>query len=156
LHDTNNAPGSVYTVGDNASDAPAVYLESSFLWGEVETQIGSTIFKINRDAPDPADPSQHLPSSMRLNLEYSGALLAAMRNLGEEPPGFDASTGEFWVGRFRCGSAIPATSSPYRISVQLLQDGREVAKRQYTVGVLSYPNCDDGSKDEPGGPPRRF
>jgi serine/threonine protein kinase len=156
LHDTQNAPQGVYEVGDQPLAVPITYLEGSYLWGEVATRIGSAVFKINREAPDPQDPTQNLPPYLRLNIEYSGALLAAMRDVSQDPPGFDARTGEFWVGRFRCGSAIPAASSPYRISVQLLEDGREISKRYYVIGVLNNPACSDGGQnDEPGGPPSR-
>ncbi len=153
LRDTQNAPESVYAVEDRSTAMPT-YLEGSYLWGEVATQIGSTVFKIDRDARDPGDPTQQLPPYLQLNIQYSGALQAAMRDLSNDPPGFNASTGEFWVGRFRCGSAIPAESSPYRITVQLLEDGQEIARQQYVIGVQSKSNCSDGaSEDDSGGPP---
>jgi serine/threonine protein kinase len=157
LHDSQNAPQDVYIVGDNPSSAnPVIYLEGSYLWGEVETRVGNTVFKINRDAPDPNDPRQHLPPYLRLEISYSGALLAAMREDKQNPPGSDAQTGEFWVGRFRCGSAVGASNSPYRISVRLLQDDSEVTRRYYTIGVLNNPNCvDEGDKSSGGGPPNR-
>ena len=157
LHDSQNAPQGVYTVGDNPSSTDAIlYLEGSYLWGEIETRVGNTVFKINRDTPDPNDPRQHLPPYLSLEIEYSGALLAAMREDKQNPPGSDARTGEFWVGRFRCGSAVGAQNSPYHISVRLLEDGREVAKRYYTVGVVNNPSCvDEGPKSSEGGPPKR-
>ncbi|GAB4535334.1 MAG: hypothetical protein Kow0063_19510 [Anaerolineae bacterium] len=154
LHDSQNVPGGVYVVGDGGPSEPIIYLEGSYLWGEVATQIGNTVFQIDRSAPDPNDPTQQLPPYFRLNIEYSGALLSAMRDLTSSPPGFNPQTGEFWVGRFRCGSAIPAANSPYRFSVQLLEDGREVASRQYVVGVLTDATClDGGPEDDTGGPP---
>ncbi len=156
LRDTQNAPGSVYAVEDRSTAMPITYLEGSYLWGEVATQIGSTVFKVDRDARDPGDPTQQLPPYLKLNIQYSGALQAAMRDLANDPPGFDASTGEFWVGRFRCGSAIPAESSPYRITIQLLEDGQVVARRQYVIGVQTKSNCiDGGPDDDSGGPPSR-
>jgi serine/threonine protein kinase len=157
LHDSQNAPQDTYTVPDNPSTTdPILYLEGSYLWGEVETRVGNTVFKINRDAPDPNDPSQHLPSYLSLKIEYSGALLAAVREDKQNPPGSDAHTGEFWVGRFQCGSAIAAKDSPYRVSVRLLENGQEVAKRFYTIGVLNNPNCvDEGDSGGGGGPPSR-
>ncbi len=146
-------PEGVYAVGDR-STAPVTYLESSYLWGEVATQIGSTVFKVDRDASERGDPTQQLPPYLRLNIQYSRALQAAMRDLANDPPGFNAKTGEFWVGRFRCGSAIPAESSPYRITVQLLEDDQEIARRQYVIGVQSRSNCfDGGPDDDSGGPP---
>lgn len=154
LRDSQNAPGGVYAVGDDTPAAPITYLEGSFLWGEVATQIGNAVFQVDRSAPEPDDPTQQLPPYFRLNIEYSGALLNAMRDVANSPPGFNAQTGEFWVGRFRCGSAIPAASSPYRFSVQLLEDGREVARRQYVVGVQTDVTClDGGPGDDTGGPP---
>lgn len=156
LHDTQNAPQGVYALEDEPAAAPAVYLEDSYLWGEVETRIGNTVFRIDRGAPNDQDPSQRLPSYLRLNIEYSKALLDVMQDPGQNPPGFDPQTGEFWVGRFRCGSAIPAASSPYRISVQLLENGREIASARYVIGVQSRADCSDGSDEEdPGGPPTR-
>jgi len=153
LRDTQNAPGSVYAVKDRSA-APITYLEGSYLWGEVATQIGSTVFKIDRDASEPGGPTQQLPPYLKLNIVYSGALQAAMRDLSNDPPGFNEKTGEFWVGRFRCGSAIPAANSPYRITVQLLEDDQETARQQYVIGVQSKSNCSDGSSDDDsGGPP---
>lgn len=156
LHDSDNVPDGIYAVGTEPAADPIVYLEGSYLWGEVATRIGTTVFKINRDARDPQDPTQNLPPYLRLNIEYSPALLAAMRNTASEPPGFEAETGEFWVGQFRCGSALRPESSPYWISVQLLEDGTEVAKRRFMIGVLNNPDCKgDGSGDSGGPPPYR-
>ena len=142
----------VEEVSGASSTQPVTYREGSFLWGEVVTQIGDTIFKINRDAPDRDDPTQSLPDYLRLNIEYSDALKKA---ISEEDKGTENSvpeTGEFWVGHLRCGSAIPAESSPYRITVQLLQDEQEIARRQYVIGVQSNPAICVGEK-EPDGPP---
>ncbi len=153
VHDSFNAPQGVYAVGDDSAAAPIIYLEGSYLWGEVATRIGNTVFKFNRDAPDRQDPTQHLPPYLRLNIEYSAALLAVMRDKANDPPGFDAQTGEFWAGRFRCGSAVSANGSPYWVAVRLLEDDREIAMRRYVIGVLNNPQCvDTGSKDT-GGPP---
>ncbi len=145
----------VYKVEDNPPSASVTYLEGSYLWGEVETRIGNSVFKLDRDNPKPDDPRQRLPSYLRLKIEYSGALLAAMKDVKQNPPGFKADTGEFWVGYFRCGSAIPAANSPYRVSVTLLQDDREIARRHYAIGVINNPNCvdEDGGDDSGGGPP---
>jgi len=152
LRDTQNAPGSVYAVSDRSA-APITYLEGSYLWGEVATQIGNTVFKVDRDASEPG-PTQQLPPYLKLDIVYSGALQNAMRDLSNDPPGFNEKTGEFWVGRFRCGSAIPAGSSPYRITVRLLEDGKEAAKQQFVIGVQSKSNCSDGGPDDDsGGPP---
>jgi len=148
LRDTENVPGGAYVVDSPQPAVPITYLEGSYLWGEVATQIGNTVFKVDRDAADPAGTTQQLPPYLQLNIEYSGALLAAMQNVAADPPGFNASTGEFWVGRFRCGSAVPATSSPYRISVRLVEDGQEIARQQYVVGVLTNPVCEE--QDTPG------
>jgi hypothetical protein len=133
---------------------PITYLEDSYLWGEVATQIGNTTFSVNRDAAGSDGTTQQLPDYLQLNIEYSGALRAAMQNVSGDPPGFNPSTGEFWVGRFRCGSAMAATSSPYRISVRLLEDGQEIARQQYVIAVLNNPTCSDGGgDDDSGGPP---
>jgi hypothetical protein len=153
VHDSFNAPQGVYAVGDDSASAPILYLEGSYLWGEVATRIGNTVFKFDRDAPNRQDPAQHLPPYLQLNIEYSAALLAVMRDKTNDPPGFDAQTGEFWAGRFRCGSAVSPNGSPYWVAVRLLEDGREIAMRRYVVGVLNNPQCvDSGSKDT-GGPP---
>ena len=154
LRDTQNVPGGVYVVDSPRPAVPITYLECSDLWGEVATQIGDTTFRFNRDAAGPEGTTQQLPDYLQLDIDYSGALRAAMQNVSGAPPGFDPSTGEFWVGRFRSGSAVPATSSPYWIRVRLLEDGQEIARQQYVIGVLSNPTCSDGGgDDEPGGPP---
>ena len=135
-----------------SSTQPVTYREGSFLWGEVVTQIGDNTFKINRDAPDPDDPTQSLPAYLRLDIEYSDALKKA---ISEEDRGTENSvpdTGEFWVGHLRCGSAIPADSSPYRITVRLMQDDQEIARRQYVIGVQRSPAMCVG-ESEPDGPP---
>jgi serine/threonine-protein kinase len=157
LRDTRNAPEGIYAVGDDPSAEPIVYLDGRYVWGEVATRIGDTVFKVNRDAPDPDDPTQHLPPHLRLNIEYSAELLAAMKNIDTDPPGFDDETGEFWVGRFECGSALAVDSSSYWISVQLLEDGQEIASRRYVIGVDNNPACEDESSEDggPGGPPTR-
>ncbi len=105
------------------------------------TQVGDTVFKIDHNAPDHQDPTSAVLSAIehRIFCCFAGRYARC----GESPPGFDAKTGEFWVGRFRCGSAIPAESSPYRITVQLLEDGQEIARRYYVIGVLSNPTCVD-------------
>lgn len=154
LRDTQNAPGGVYGVDSARPAVPITYLEDSYIWGEVATQIGDATFAVNRDAAESEGTTRQLPPYLQLNIEYSGALRAAMQNVAGDPPGFNPSTGEFWVGRFRCGSAMPATSSPYRISVRLLEDGQEIARQQYVIGVLNNPTCsDEGEDDDSGGPP---
>jgi serine/threonine protein kinase len=143
-------------VTNSPSAATITYLEDSYLWGEVVTQIGNTVFRINRDAPDPDDQTQRLPSYLRINIDYSNALKQAMREEDRGGEDFVAQTGEFWVGHFRCGSAIPAERSPYRMTVQLLEDGREIARQQYVIGVLSKPGCGaGGSDDDSGNPPKQ-
>jgi serine/threonine protein kinase len=153
LHDSYNVPQGVYAVGDDTAADPIIYLEGSYLWGEIATRVGNTVFKINRDAPNRQDPAQHLPPYLRLNIEYSAALLAVMRDKANDPPGFDAQTGEFWAGRFRCGSAVSANGSPYWVAVRLLEDDREIAMRRYVVGVLNNPQCVDKGGNDSGGPP---
>jgi serine/threonine protein kinase len=157
LRDTYNVPEGTYAVGDDPPAEPIAYLDGRYVWGEVATRIGDTVFKINRDAPDPDDPTQHLPSHLRLNIVYSAELLAAMKDTDKDPPGFDRETGEFWVGRFQCGSAVAADSSPYWISVQLLENDQEIASGRYVIGVLNNPDCEDESSEDggPGGPPTR-
>ncbi len=155
VRDTQNVPGGAYVVDSPQPAVPITYLEGSYLWGEVVTQIGSTVFKIDRDASESEGTAPQLPPYLQLNIEYSGALLAAMQNVAAEPPGFNASTGEFWVGRFRCGSAVPATSSPYRIFVRLVEDGQEIARQQYVVGVLTNPVCEEQDTPGPRPPERR-
>jgi serine/threonine-protein kinase len=151
LHDSQNNPDGVIEVADFSSTESIVYLEDSYLWGEVGTRIGNAVFKLDRDQPDPQNPRQSLPSYLRLNVEYSDALLNAMQNVNGDPPGFNASTGEFWVGRFRCGSAVSPTGSPYQITVRLFDDGREIALQRSRIGVLNNPDCAEGDDDEGGG-----
>jgi hypothetical protein len=153
LRDSQNASsGSAYEVKEGLSTDPITYLEGSYLWGEVAIASGNTVFRINRNAPDPNNPTQHLPPYLRLKIEYSGALKAAVQE--PQKAGFNPQTGEFWVGRFRCGSAIPAATSSYRISVQLLEDGQEIVTRRYVIGVLNNPTCAQGDKGgSSGGPP---
>ena len=129
----------VEEVSAASADQPVTYQEGSFLWGEVVTQIGDNTFRINRDASDPSDPTQRLPSDLRLNIEYSDALRNAIIEEDRGKEDFVRSTGEFWVGHLRCGSAISAASSPYRVTVQLLQDDQEIAVEQYAIRVLSNP-----------------
>jgi len=156
LRDSFNAPQGVYVVNEEESASrPIVYLEGTYLWGEVVTRIGDTVFQFNRDDPDREDPRQHLPPYLELKIEYSPDLRAAMQNPVTDPPGFDSKTGEFWVGRFRCGSAVPSWRSPYWISVQLLEDGREIASGRYVIGVLTDPECIEGEEGGPPGPPSK-
>lgn len=138
-------------VQDNSPSNAPVYLEGSDVYGEVVTRIGDTVFHYNRSAPNANDPGQRLPPYLELKVDYSGALQAAVQ--GSTKPGFNNETGEFWVGNLRCGSAIPTSSSSYRISVQLLEDGRQIARRQVVIGVLSNPTCAGKGEDDTGGPP---
>jgi hypothetical protein len=138
-------------VGDGSPAASVTYLADKYPYGEVVTQIGSAVFRIDRNAPDYENPGQRLPPYLQLSIEYSQALRAAVQTGFE--PGFKSETGEFWLGRLRCGSAIPATSSPYRITVRLLEDGQEIAKRQVVIGVVNNPACVEGDQGGGGGPP---
>lgn len=157
LHDSQNNPDGVFEAAGDSPTESIIYLEDSYLWGEVATRIGNTVFKLDRNQPDPQDPSQSLPSYLRLNVEYSDALLSAMQNVSGDPPGFNASTGEFWAGRFRCGSAISPAGSSYQITVRLFEDDREIALQRYRIGVLNNPDCAEGDDNEgaggPTGPP---
>jgi serine/threonine-protein kinase len=154
LYDTRLAPQGVFVAGNSGPNETVEYMAGSYLWGEVETQVGDAVFRIDRSNHNPSDPRQHLPPYLRLQIEYSGPLLSAMQNLKQNPPGFDAQTGEFWVGRFRCGSAVPAATSGYRITVRLLEDGREIARQRYALGVTTNPSCvDEGGDGDSGGPP---
>jgi hypothetical protein len=139
-------------VGDSSAHS-VTYLEGSYLWGEVVAQIGNAIFGIERDSSDDNDQVQGLPSYLRLNIEFSGALKNAIREQDRGSEDFKPETGEFWVGRFRCGSALPAESSPYRITVELLEDGQGIAKERYVIGVRTNPNCQDGAPDDDSGDP---
>jgi len=154
FRDSASAPEGVYEMSEKTASAPVVYLEGSYLWGEIATGIDGAVFQVNRDAPDPDDPSQSLPSDLRLNIEYSPVLLSVMQDVVNDPPGFDAKTGEFWVGRFQCGSARPDESPVYWISVQLLEDDREIIGGRYKVSVLSNLDCAEGG-EQGGGPPSR-
>jgi len=152
VHESENSPEGIYVAEPTSLAAAITYLEDKYLWGETVTRIGNTTFTFDRDAPDPQDPSQRLPPHLRLKIEYSPALLAAMQDAPKSPPGFDAVTGEFWVGRFRCGTAVGAASSPYQITVRLLDEGREIAAQQFVISVINNPNCKEGDTDS-GGPP---
>jgi hypothetical protein len=40
------------------------------------------------------------------------------------------------------------------MTVQLLEDGQEIANERYVIGVRTDPNCKDGAPDDDsGGPP---
>jgi len=152
FYDSEQAPqGTAYEAGGSSSAVSVIYLEDKYPYGEVVTQIGSAVFRIDRSAPDYTNAEQRLPPYLQLSIEYSQALRAAVQE-GYEP-GFKSDTGEFWLGRLRCGSAIPATSSPFRITVRLLEDGREIAKRQVVIGVLNNPTCAEGDQGGGGSPP---
>jgi serine/threonine protein kinase len=138
---------------EDPSTHSVTYLEGTYLWGEVVTQIGNAYFGPNRDSTDGNDQAQDLPPYLRLNMEFSGALINAIRVQDRGKEDFRPETGEFWVGQFRCGSALPAESSPYSITVELLQDGQEIAKERYVIGVRTNPNCREGPPDD-SGPPR--
>jgi serine/threonine-protein kinase len=137
-------------VGDSSTHS-VTYLEGSYLWGEVVTQIGNAVFGYDRDSSDGNDQAQGLPSYLRLNIEFSGALKNAIREQDRGDEDFKPETGEFWVGQLRCGSALPAESSPYRFTVQLLEDGQEIARERYVIGVRTNPNCQDGAPDDDSG-----
>jgi hypothetical protein len=145
----------VKEVMGNSSTEPVIYQEGRYLWGEVITKIGNATFRIDRDAPDRNDPAQRLPAYLQLNIEYSDALKQAMSEEDRGKEDYVPETGEFWVGNLRCGSAMSVDSSPYRITVKLLEDGQEIARRQYVIGVLSNSACaEGGGEDKPsGGPP---
>jgi hypothetical protein len=137
-------------VGDGSPAASVTYLADKYPYGEVVTRIGSAVFKKDRNAPDTA-PGQRLPPYLQLSIEYSPALRAAVQ--AGFDPGFKSDTGEFWLGRLRCGSPIPASTSPYRVTVRLLEDGQEVARRQVVLGVVNNPACVEGDQGGGGGPP---
>ncbi len=153
FRDSSNVANGTYMASAPASD-PAIYEEGRPLWGEVVTRIGSAVFQINRKALNRADPKQHLPSYLELNVEYSPALVAAMQEVDDVPPGFNPSTGEFWGGRFWCGSAVQAKDSPYWMAVKLLEDGQPIASQRYVIGVVDSPTCPNNPKNKPpAGPP---
>jgi len=154
FRDTSNESDGVYTASGDSS-APVIYQEGDYLWGEISTRIGNAIFQVNRDALDRTDPRQHLPSYLHLNVEYSAALLAAMQDVNAMPAGFDPSTGEFWGGRFWCGSAVQAKDSTYWIAVKLLEDGQAIASSRYVIGVIDDPTCPNTPRAKHGPPPRR-
>ena len=141
----------------SAASDPVIYEEGSYLWGEISTRIGNAVFQVNRKALNPTDPKQHLPSYLQLNVEYSAALVAAMQEVDDTPPGFNPSTGEFWGGRFWCGSAVQAKDSPYWVAVKLLQDGQAIASQRYVIGVIESPTCPSNPRTKnPAGPPTRL
>jgi serine/threonine protein kinase len=156
FRDTSNAPDGIYTARDTSSD-PAIYQEGNYLWGEIATRIGNAVFQINRTALDRTDPKQHLPPYLQLDVDYSAALIAAMEEVDAIPPGFNSSTGEFWGGRFRCGSAVQPKDSPYWMAVKLLEDGQAIVSQRYVIGVIESPTCPNNPKSKnPAGPPTRI
>jgi serine/threonine protein kinase len=132
----------------SASSDPVIYEEGSVLWGEIVTRVGDAVFQVNRDALNRADPTQHLPPYLQLNVEYSAALVAAMQEVNDMSPGFDPSTGEFWGGRFWCGSAVQAKDSTYWLAVKLLEDGQTIVSQRYVIGVIDSPTCPDKPKSK--------
>jgi serine/threonine protein kinase len=138
----------------NSSGNFVTYLEGSYLWGEVVTQLGNAVYRIDRDSSGGALQSEPLPPHLRLSMEFSDGLKSAIRVEDRGKENFIPQTGEFWVGRFRCGSALPAEGSPYHITVRLLEEDQEIARERYMIGVLTKPGCSDGGPDDkPGGPP---
>ena len=152
FRDSSNVSNGPYMAG--TSSDPVIYEEGSYLWGEIATRIGNAVFQINRKALDPTDPKQHLPSYLQLDVEYSAALVAAMQEVNDTPPGVNPSTGEFWGGRFWCGSAVQAKDSPYWMGVKLLEDGQVIVSQRYVIGVIDSPTCPNNPKSKaPSGPP---
>jgi serine/threonine protein kinase len=156
FRDSSNVSDGTYAASD-ASAAPVIYQEGSYLWGEIATRVGNAIFQVNRSALNRTDPRQHLPSYLQLNVEYSAALLAAMQEVDATPAGFNPSTGEFWGGRFWCGSAVQAKDSPYWMAVKLLEDGEAIVSQRFVIGVVDNPTCPTNpkSKNTVNPPPRR-
>jgi serine/threonine protein kinase len=155
FRDSSNRPDGMYMISDPDS-APVIYEEGSYLWGEISTRVGNAVFQVNRKALDRADPKQYLPSYLQLAVEYSPALVAAVQEVNNMPPGFNSSTGEFWGGNFWCGSAVQAKDSPYWMAVKLLEDGQIIASQRYVIGVVESPNCPNNPKNKtPSAPPTR-
>jgi hypothetical protein len=155
FRDSSNKPDGVYMINDSTS-VPVIYEEGSYLWGEISTRIGNAVFQVNREALDRTDPEQHLPYYLQLAVEYSPALVAAVQEVDNVPPGFNSSTGEFWGGNFWCGSAVQPKDSPYWMAVKLLEDGQVIAGQRYVIGVVDSPNCPNNPKDKtPNAPPTR-
>jgi hypothetical protein len=147
FRDSSNVSAGAYPASGDSS-VPVIYEEGSYLWGEIVTRVGNAIFQINRNALNRTDPRQHLPSYLELNVEYSAALLAAMQEVDATPAGFNASTGEFWGGRFWCGSAVQAKDSPYLMIVKLLEDGQAIASQRFVIGVTDNPTCPTNPKSK--------
>jgi serine/threonine protein kinase len=155
FRDSSNKPDGVYMISDSTS-APVIYEEGSYLWGEISTRVGNAVFQVNRQALDRTNPKQHLPSYLQLAVEYSPALVAAVQEVDNVPPGFNSSTGEFWGGNFWCGSAVQPKDSPYWMAIKLLEDGQIIAGQRYVIGVIESPNCPNNPKDKtPSAPPTR-
>ena len=142
-----------FEVQAGPSDVSVTYLEGSYLFGEAITHIGAAVYGLDREA----DAAQPLPSDMRLELEYSEALAAAVQ--GPEIPDIDPRTGEFWFGTLRCSISIPAQESPYSFTIKLLERDKVVASQRFVVGVDYGPACSGGDQDgdnlSPGPPPVR-
>ena len=141
-----------FEVKAGPSDISVTYSEGSYLFGEAITRIGAAVYGLDREA----DTTQPLPSDLRLVLEYSEALAAAVQ--GPELPGIDPRTGDFWFGNLRCGSSLPADESPYSFTIKLLERDKEVTSQRFVVGVLYNPTCSGGPDDDgpaPGPPVRR-
>ncbi len=155
FRDSSNLPNGVYMTTGLAS-TPVIYQEGSYLWGEIVTRVGNAVFQINRKDINRADPKQHLPSYLQVDVEYSPDLMAALQVVDDTPPGFNSSTGEFWGGNFWCGSAVQAKDSRYWMAVKLLEEGQVIASQRYVIGVIDNPNCPSNPKSRPvvGPPPR--
>jgi hypothetical protein len=131
-----------------SSTKSVTYLEGRYLWGEVVTQIGDAVYGSDRDSSGGNYQAQRLPPYLQLSIQFSDALLKnAIRAEDRGNEDFRPDTGEFWVGRFRCGSALPAESSPYHMTVRLLEDGQEIARQRFVIGVLTDTSCVEGTPD---------
>jgi serine/threonine protein kinase len=147
FRDSSSVSSGVYMASAPSSDS-VIYEEGRYLWGEISTSIGNAVFQVDRGALDRTDPTQHLPSYLQLNVEYSPALVAAMQEVDATPPGFNPSTGEFWGGRFWCGSAVQVKDSPYWMAVKLLEDGQAIVSQRYVIGVIDSPTCPSNTKSK--------
>jgi serine/threonine protein kinase len=147
FRDSSSVSSGTYMASAPSSDS-VIYEEGRYLWGEISTSIGDAVFQIDRRALDREDPTQHLPSYLQLNVEYSPALVAAMQEVDATPPGFNPSTGEFWGGRFWCGSAVQVKDSPYWMAVKLLEDGQAIVSQRYVIGVIDSPTCPSNTKSK--------
>jgi hypothetical protein len=119
--------------------AELFWQESNDTWGEAVTTIGDKTYQINRDAPNPDAPEQHLPEPYSYQFSFSQNLIDRTRN----NLGGNSSTGEWWAGPLGC-SASTDPPVPFDINVELKKGDEVVAQATFSFTVADKPDCNPG------------